>query len=79
MPKKNLEEHEISPQGLSSSIRKKLNRDTPQIDIFEVLADKAGENDPIIKELKDLDLNELSPVQAWQYLMEIQNRLIGES
>lgn len=76
---KNLEEHEISPQGLSSSIRKKLNRDTPQIDIFEVLADKAGEHDPIIKELKELDLNQLSPVQAWQYLMEIQNRLIGES
>ncbi|MDD3235575.1 MAG: DNA mismatch repair protein MutS [Candidatus Cloacimonetes bacterium] len=76
---KNLEEHEISPQGLSASIRKKLNRDNPQIDIFEVLADKAGENDPIINEIKDLDMNELSPSQAWQRLLEIQTSLIGES
>lgn len=76
---KNLEEHEISPQGLSASIRKKLNRDTPQIDIFEVLADRAGEHDPIINEIKDLELNELSPVQAWQMLLDIQNRLNGES
>lgn len=76
---KNLEEHEISPQGLSASIRKKLNRDTPQIDIFEVLADKAGEHDPIITEIKDLELNELSPVQAWQLLFELQNRINGES
>ena len=76
---KNLEEHEISPQGLSASIRRKLSRDIPQIDIFEVLADKAQENDPLIAEIKELDLNQLSPVQAWQFLQEIQSKLLGET
>ncbi len=75
---KNLEEHEISPQGLTASIRRKLSRETPQIDIFEVLADKAGEHDPILNEIKELELNDLSPMQAWQLLRDIQNRLIGE-
>ncbi|MDY0151042.1 MAG: DNA mismatch repair protein MutS [Candidatus Cloacimonas sp.] len=75
---KNLEEHEISPQGLASSIRKKLSREMPQIDIFEVLADRAGENEPIITEIKELELNELSPVQAWQKLLDLQSRLLGE-
>jgi DNA mismatch repair protein MutS len=75
---KNLEEHEISPQGLTASIRRKLSREIPQIDIFEVLADKAGEHDPILNEIKELELNDLSPMQAWQLLRDIQNRLIGE-
>lgn len=75
---KNLEEHEISPQGLTASIRKKLSRELPQIDIFEVLADKAGANDPLLAEIKELELNELSPMQAWQFLQDIQNRLLGE-
>lgn len=75
---KNLEEHEISPQGLTASIRRKLSRETPQIDIFEVLANKAGEHDPILNEIKELELNDLSPMQAWQLLRDIQNRLIGE-
>jgi DNA mismatch repair protein MutS len=75
---KNLEEHEISPQGLTASIRKKLLREMPQIDIFEVLASKSEENDPILADIKELELNELSPVQAWQFLQDIQNRLLGE-
>jgi len=75
---KNLEEHEISPQGLTATIRKKLVRDVPQIDIFEILADKASENDPIINEIKEIDLNKLSPIEAFQYLQKIQNQLLGE-
>ncbi|MDD4309862.1 MAG: DNA mismatch repair protein MutS [Candidatus Cloacimonetes bacterium] len=75
---KNLEEHEISPQGLTASIRRKLSREIPQIDIFEVLANKAEENDPIMSEIKELELNMLSPLEAWQFLARIQNRLLGE-
>jgi len=75
---KNLEEHEISPQGLTATIRKKLVRDVPQIDIFEILADKASENDPVINEIKEIDLDKLSPLEAWQYLQKIQNQLLGE-
>jgi DNA mismatch repair protein MutS len=72
---KNLEEHEISPQGLASSLRRKLNKSVPQMELFEVLAGKAAETDPIIDEIKDLDLDALSPLQAWQKLKELQSRL----
>ena len=72
---KNLEEHEISPQGLAKSLKRKLARSTPQMELFEVLADKAAELDPIIGELKDLNLDELTPIQAWQKLKDLQQRL----
>lgn len=72
---KNLEEHEISPRGLTASIRRKLNKTTPQIELFEVMADKAEALDPIIDELKDLDLDSLTPIEAWKKLKELQDRL----
>ena len=72
---KNLEEHEISPQGLASSLRKKLQETSPQMELFEVLAEKADELDPIINEIKDLDLDSLTPIQAWQKLKELQDKL----
>ncbi|MCB5247653.1 MAG: DNA mismatch repair protein MutS [Candidatus Cloacimonetes bacterium] len=72
---KNLEEHEISPRGLTASIRRRLNRSTPQIELFEVLADKAEELDPIIDKIKDLDLDALTPIEAWQKLKELQDML----
>lgn len=72
---RNLEEHEISPQGLTNTIRKRLNQNLPQMEIFEVLLDKTEEKDIFIQEIKNLDLNELTPIQAWQYLKELQDRL----
>lgn len=75
---KNLEEHEIRPQGLAASIRRKLTRELPQIDIFEVLADKAGENDPLLNEIKELELENMSPIEAWSFLQNIQQRLTGD-
>ncbi|HOZ00837.1 MAG TPA: DNA mismatch repair protein MutS [Candidatus Syntrophosphaera sp.] len=72
---KNLEEHEISPQGLTASIRRKLSQTTPQLELFEVLAGRADELDPIITEIKDLDLDSLTPIEAWQKLKELQERL----
>jgi DNA mismatch repair protein MutS len=72
---KNLEEHEISPQGLTNTIRKKLNMNIPQMEIFEVLLDKTEEKDIFIREIKTLDLNEMTPIQAWQYLKDLQKRI----
>nr|MDK2851670.1 mismatch repair protein MutS [Candidatus Cloacimonadota bacterium] len=76
---KNLEEHEISPQGLTASLRKKLSSTAPQLEIFEVMIDKAYEHEDVIRKLKELDLEETSPIQAWQILSEIQNDILGES
>jgi DNA mismatch repair protein MutS len=76
---KNLEEHEISPQGLTANLRKKLASTTPQLEIFEVIYDKASENDGIMNKIKEIDLDDTSPTQAWTYLSELQKELLGES
>jgi DNA mismatch repair protein MutS len=72
---KNLEEHEISPQGLTASIRRKLNQNSPQLELYDVLADKAAELDPVINEIKEINLDELTPIEAWRKLKDIQERL----
>lgn len=76
---KNLEEHEISPQGLSKSLRKKLASSTPQLEIFEVMIDKANEHEAIINQIRELEPEELSPIAAWQLLSELQKQILGES
>ncbi|MDD4560593.1 MAG: DNA mismatch repair protein MutS [Candidatus Cloacimonetes bacterium] len=75
---KNLEEHEISPQGLSKSLRKRLSCSTPQLEIFEVMIDKASKHDGIIKQLRELETEELSPIAAWQLLSDLQKQILGE-
>ncbi len=72
---RNLEEHEISPQGLTNTIRKKLNQSIPQMEIFEVLLNKTEEKQSFLEEIKNLDLNELTPIQAWQFLKDLQNKI----
>ncbi|MGC9362906.1 MAG: hypothetical protein ACP5F3_08255, partial [Candidatus Syntrophosphaera sp.] len=60
---------------LTASIRRKLNKNSPQLELYEVLADKAAELDPVITEIKDINLDELTPIEAWRKLKDIQDRL----
>ncbi|MCB5295873.1 MAG: DNA mismatch repair protein MutS, partial [Candidatus Cloacimonetes bacterium] len=76
---KNLEEHEISPQGLSASLRNKLNSGDPQLEIFEVMIDKANEHEHILDKIKEVDLEQTSPISAWQLLLDLQKEILGES
>ncbi|MCB5266952.1 MAG: DNA mismatch repair protein MutS [Candidatus Cloacimonetes bacterium] len=76
---KNLEEHEISPQGLSSTLRKKLAKGNNQYEIFEVMIDKASEHEAVITKIKELDLEQMSPIEAWQTLHDLQQETLGES
>lgn len=76
---KNLEEHEISPQGLSASLRNKLNSGDPQLEIFEVMIDKANEHEHILDKIKEVDLEQTSPIAAWQLLLDLQKEILGES
>lgn len=75
---RNLEEHEISPQGLTASLRKKLSQSTGQLEIFEVMIDKASEHEPLLAKIKELDLENISPIEAWQTLQNIQKEILGE-
>ncbi|MDD2332509.1 MAG: DNA mismatch repair protein MutS, partial [Candidatus Cloacimonetes bacterium] len=72
---RNLEEHEISPQGLTATIRKKLNKNVPQIEIFELMMDKTDDKDNLLQEIKEINLDETSPAQALQILYDLQKKL----
>lgn len=72
---KNLEEHEISARGRTVSVRKKLAETSPQVELFEVMLDKVEENEPILNEIRELELDTLSPIEAWKKLKELQGRL----
>ena len=72
---KNLEEHELSPQGLAGKIKKQLGSMDDQITIFEFLDDKNKENDNILQEIVEIDLNSMSPLDAWQKLQELKEKI----
>jgi len=71
----NLEEHELSPQGLTAKAKKQLVRESGQLDIFDAIIDKAEKKNEILEEIKKLDLENLTPMQAIQKLFELQERL----
>lgn len=72
---KNLEEHEISPQGLVGQIKKQLASMDDQITIFDMLDEKKQESDNLLQGIMEIDLNRLSPLEAWQKLKEIQEKI----
>lgn len=72
---KNLEEHELSPQGLVGKIKKQLSTMDDQITIFEFLDDKNQESDTLLQEISEIDLNTISPLEAWQKLQDIQEKI----
>jgi len=71
----NLEEHELSPQGLVGKIKKQLGTMDDQITIFEFLDEKNKKGDDILQEIAEIDLNTMSPLDAWQKLQEIQTKI----
>ncbi len=71
----NLEEHEISPQGLSANAKKLLASNASQMDIFDAIIEKSDKKDQILKEIKEVNLNNLTPLQAINYLSELKDKL----
>ena len=71
----NLEEHELSPQGLSAKARKQVARETNQLDIFDAIFEKADKKNEILDEIKEIDVNNLTPMQAIQKLSELKEKL----
>ena len=71
----NLEEHELSPQGLTAKAKKQLFRESGQLDIFDAIIDKAEKKNEILEEIKKLDIENLTPMQAIQKLFELQEKL----
>ena len=73
---KNLEEMEISAQGLQARVKRQLRKDSEQIDLFEVIIEQSEKKDELVNTLKDillgLNINELSPINAFQILSELK-------
>ena len=71
----NLEEHELSPQGLTAKAKKQLVRNSDQLDIFDAIFEKEDKKDLILAEIKNLDIENLTPMQAIRKLAELQDKL----
>ncbi|MEA1972528.1 MAG: DNA mismatch repair protein MutS, partial [Candidatus Cloacimonadota bacterium] len=69
---KNLEEQELSPQGMVCKVRKEKSL---QITIFDTILEKSEEKASLIDEILDLDINRMSPMEAFQYLIDLQKKI----
>ena len=72
---RNLEEHELSPQGLTATAKRQLARNTDQIDIFDAIIEKADQKNEILEEIKELDVDNLTPIEAIKKLSELKDKL----
>ncbi|MDY6915026.1 MAG: DNA mismatch repair protein MutS, partial [Candidatus Cloacimonadota bacterium] len=72
---KNLEKHELSPQGLSAQTKRKLLRESNQMDIFDAIFERDEEKNQILEEIKKIDVNSLTPLQAIQKLADLKSKL----
>lgn len=71
----NLEEQELSPQGLTATAKRQLKRTSEQIDIFEIMMNQPDKFQPIIDEIKDAELDNMTPLEALQFLQKLKERI----
>ncbi|MFC1887309.1 DNA mismatch repair protein MutS [Candidatus Cloacimonadota bacterium] len=71
----NLEEHEISPQGLTAKAKKQLSDASSQLDIFDAIFERVEQKNEILNEIKDLDIENLTPIQAIQILADLKEKI----
>lgn len=71
----NLEEHELSAQGLSTTARKQLLNSTSQLDIFDAIIEKSDQKNEILEEIKKIDVESITPLEALKILTELQSKL----
>jgi DNA mismatch repair protein MutS len=72
---KNLEEHELSPQGLSAQTKRKLLSESNQMDIFDAILEKDEAKNQLLEEIKKIDVNNLTPLEAIQKLADLKSKL----
>ena len=69
---KNLEEQELNPQGLVNKTRREKNL---QITIFDSILEQTEEKNSLLNDVSNLDLNQMSPMDAFQFLIELQKKI----
>lgn len=68
----NLEKQELSPQGLTATAKRQLERDTQQLDIFEAMFQQEQDYSEIIEKIKQVDIENMTPLQALTLLQELK-------
>jgi len=72
----NLEKNELNPNSVARSTkRKRQNDDNLQVDIFDVMAQQSEKHKEVIKKLKELDVNKLSPLDALNKIAKLQDEI----
>ena len=71
----NLEQHELSPQGLTAESKKSLARNSSQLDIFDAIFEKDDEKNEILEEIRNIDVNNLTPMEAINKLSQLKEKL----
>ena len=78
---KNLEAIEISPQGLTARIKKQLNKNA-QINLFDMIIEDTEIKDKKLSKIKDmiidLDINNMTPLHAFQKLEEMKKFILDD-
>jgi DNA mismatch repair protein MutS len=79
---KNLEAIEISPQGLTARIKKHLNKNA-QMNLLDIIIEDSEVKDTKLIHIKnallDIDVNSMTPMQAFQKLEELKKFLLDEN
>ncbi|MDO9577737.1 MAG: DNA mismatch repair protein MutS [Candidatus Cloacimonadales bacterium] len=71
----NLEEHELSAQGLSATARKQMTGNSSQMDIFDAIIDKVDRKTELLDEIKNIDVENITPLEAIKILSDLQDKL----
>ncbi|MCD4650994.1 MAG: DNA mismatch repair protein MutS [Candidatus Cloacimonetes bacterium] len=71
----NLEEHELSPQGLTAQLRRQLVKKSVQRDFMEIICEKAEAREDILEELRGIEIENMTPLEALQILQELKHKL----
>ncbi len=71
----NLEENEISPQGLLAKVKKQTNNKTPQLDLLDYMVKLSDEKESVLDEIRNIDINSLTPIEALKILADLQDKI----
>ncbi len=71
----NLEENEISPQGLIAKVKKQTKNKSPQLDFLDYMMKLSDEKDEILEEIRNIDINSLTPIEALKILADLQEKI----
>ncbi len=71
----NLEKQELSPQGLTATAKRQLQRDSQQLDIFDSLFQQEQNYSQVIDKLNEADLENITPLQAFALLQELKQEI----